>query len=320
MRELCRTRVVLVGTGAVGASYAFSLMQDGSVDELVLLDVNVAKAEGDVMDLNHGLSFASPMRIWQGDYSDCGDADVVVITAGASQKPGESRLDLLQRNAAIMDGIVRNVLDSGFDGIFVVASNPVDVLSYVTWRVTGLDPGRVIGSGTMLDTARFRYLLGEYFEVDPRNVHAYIIGEHGNTELPVWSHADIGGTLVTRMVKDSPDRYSMSDLEDIFVNVRDAAHLIIERKGATYYAIAMALVRLTKAIIRNENSILTVSTLLRGDYGLDDLYIGVPAVVNREGVREVTCLDLTDEETAGLHHSARTLKEAMAPLLTGAAR
>lgn len=306
-------RVVLIGTGFVGSSYAFAMLNQGITEELVLIDLNKEKSEGDAMDLNHGLPFApSPTKIWFGDYSDCKDADLVVITAGANQKPGETRLDLVDKNMKVFQSIVSQVMASGFNGIFLVATNPVDILTYATWKFSGLPKERVIGSGTILDTARFRYLLGEYFQVDARNVHAYIIGEHGDTELPVWSHADIGGRSVLDLVNERPE-YKQEDLEKIFTNVRDAAYHIIQRKGATYYGIAMGLVRLTKAILQNENAVLTVSAYLDGQYGQRDIYIGVPAVVNRNGIREVIELKLTEEERAKFAHSANVLKQVMDP-------
>lgn len=314
MSEITKvTRVALVGSGFVGSSYAFALFNQGLAAELVIIDANQPKAEGDAMDLNHGLPFASNMRIWAGDYSDCKDADLVVITAGANQAPGETRLDLIGKNAKIFQSIVQSVMESGFNGLFLVATNPVDVLTYATWKYSGLPASRVIGSGTILDTARLRYLLGERLEVDPRNVHAYIMGEHGDTELPVWSNVSIGGQPLADYRK-THGQPTDEELNRIFINVRDAAYHIIERKGATYYGIAMGLARLTKAILKNENSVLSVSTLLTGEYGLEDVYLGVPAVVNRQGIRDVYELHLTDEEKQKLHHSASVLKEAIASI------
>jgi L-lactate dehydrogenase len=308
-------RVVLIGTGAVGSSYAFALLNQGVTEELVLVDLNKAKSEGDAMDLNHGIPFApSPTRIWFGDYSDCQDADLVVICAGANQKPGETRLDLVEKNTKIFKGIVDEIVSSGFQGIFLVATNPVDILTYAVWKFSGFPKERVIGSGTILDTARFRFLLGDYFNVDTRNVHAYIIGEHGDTELPVWSLADIAGRKISDWI-DSDVQYKQEDLEELFLNVRDAAYHIIERKGATYYGIAMGLVRLTKAILQNENSVLTVSAYLNGEYGQKDVYIGVPAVVNRGGIREIVELDLDEDEKEKFAHSAKVLKETMEPVI-----
>lgn len=309
MRERVN-RVVLIGTGLVGSSYAFAMLNQGVAEELVLIDLNREKAEGDVMDLNHGIPFApSATKIWLGDYTDCCDADIVVICAGANQKPGETRLDLLERNTRIFKEIVEQIMGSGFNGIIIVATNPVDVLSYATWKFSGLPKERVIGSGTILDTARFRYLLGEYFNIDARNVHAYIIGEHGDTELPVWSHADIAGRSISDWIKTG-ESYQQTDLDEIFANVRDAAYHIIDRKGATYYGIAMGLVRLTKAILQNENSVLTVSAYLDGEYGHEGLYIGVPAIVNRGGVRGIVELALSEEERQKFAHSINVIKKS----------
>ncbi|WP_058304307.1 L-lactate dehydrogenase [Gorillibacterium timonense] len=304
-------RVVLIGAGQVGASYAFALLNRGIAKELVIIDKNKDKALGDVKDLNHGLPFVSPIKIWAGDYSDCKDADIVVITAGANQGPGETRLDLIGKNSKIFRGIVEEVMNSGFNGIFLIATNPVDVLTYATWKYSGLPAERVIGSGTILDTARLRFLLGQHLQVDTRNVHAYIIGEHGDTELPVWSHANIGGLRLPEYGKANPDKAPKpEELDEIFANVRDAAYQIIQLKGATYYGIAVALAKLTKCILRDEHSILTVSTLIKEQYGLDDLYLGMPCVVGRSGIVEVLHLDLTEDERRKLKASAEVLKEA----------
>nr|BAA85589.1 lactate dehydrogenase [Geobacillus stearothermophilus] len=310
------TRVVVIGTGFVGASYAFALMNQGITDEIVLIDANESKAIGDAMDLNHGKVFApKPAVVRHGDYSDCHDADLVVICAGANQKPGETRLDLVDKNIAIFRSIVESVMASGFQGLFLVATNPVDILTYATWKFSGLPHERVIGSGTILDTARFRFLLGEYFSVAPQNVHAYIIGEHGDTELPVWSQADIGGVPIRKLVEAKGEQ-AKEELERIFTDVRDAAYQIIEKKGATYYGIAMGLARVTRAILHNENAILTVSAYLDGPYGERDVYIGVPAVINRNGIREVIEIELNDDEKNRFHHSAATLKSVLARFFT----
>ncbi|PJW13345.1 L-lactate dehydrogenase [Geobacillus sp. Manikaran-105] len=310
------TRVVVIGTGFVGASYAFALMNQGIADEIVLIDANESKAIGDAMDFNHGKVFApKPADIWHGDYDDCRDADLIVICAGANQKPGETRLDLVDKNIAIFRSIVESVMASGFQGLFLVATNPVDILTYATWKFSGLPHERVIGSGTILDTARFRFLLGEYFSVAPQNVHAYIIGEHGDTELPVWSQADIGGVPIRKLVEAKGEQ-AKEELERIFTDVRDAAYQIIEKKGATYYGIAMGLARVTRAILHNENAILTVSAYLDGPYGERDVYIGVPAVINRNGIREVIEIELNDDEKNRFHHSAATLKSVLARFFT----
>jgi L-lactate dehydrogenase len=306
----CTNKVALIGTGFVGSSYAFALLNQGIAHELVLIDMNKEKADGDARDLNHGLAFASPMKIHAGDYSDCKDADIVVITAGANQKPGETRLDLVGKNIKIFKSIVEQVMSSGFNGIFLVATNPVDILTYATWKFSGLPKERVIGSGTILDTARLRYLVGEHFDIDTRNIHAYILGEHGDTEFPVWSHTTVGASHLSELI-DMDKEDVQEKLDEIFINVRDAAYQIIERKGATYYGIAMGLARITKAIFNNENSILTVSSLLDGEYSQKDIYIGVPAIINREGIRKVIELPLNEKEQGQFRHSAETLKEVM---------
>jgi len=306
-------RVVLIGTGAVGCSYAYSMINQGVAEELVLIDVNEAKSEGEAMDLNHGIPFApSPINVWSGTYQDCETADLVVITAGLAQKPGETRLQLVEKNTKIFKEIVRNIMASGFDGIFLVATNPVDILTYVTWKESGLPKERVIGSGTVLDSARLRFALGQHFNMDTRNVHAYIIGEHGDTELPVWSRASVG---VERLEELPEEKLNKECLEQVFVNVRDAAYHIIERKGATYYGIGMSLVRITKAILNNENCILTVSSYLDGQYGQQDVFIGVPAVINRGGIREVIEIDLNEKEKQLFNHSVSVLKETMQPVI-----
>lgn len=301
-------KVVVIGTGLVGTSYAYALLNQGVVNEIVLIDLDQAKADGEARDLNHGMAFGNPMRIKAGDYEECHNADLVVITAGANQKTGETRLDLVAKNAKIFKGIIRKVMDVDFQGIFLVATNPVDILSHLTKEISGLPKERVIGSGTILDTARFRYLLGEHFKVDPRNVQAYIIGEHGDSELPVWSHVQIGGVPLEQYA-GIDNLHKNPSMIEIFENVRDAAYHIIERKGATYYGIGLGLVRLTKAILNNENAILTISARLEGQYGLNDIYIGVPALLNENGIREVIELKLTEKENQQLHQSAAIVKE-----------
>lgn len=301
-------KIVLVGTGAVGSSYAYALMNQGISDELILVDLNEEKAKGDVLDLNHSIVYApSPMEIKFGSYEDCKDAALVVICAGAAQKPGETRLDLVHKNVGIFESIVGNIMKSGFNGIFLVATNPVDILAYATWKFSGLPKERVIGSGTVLDTARFRYLLGEEMNAAPTSVHGYIIGEHGDSQLPVWSSATIAGTPIAPRLTDEKK-------QEIAENVRDAAYKIIEAKGATYYGIATGLARITRAILKNENVVLPVGTLLEGENGQDDVYIGVPAIINREGVRQVVELSLNDEEKEKFALSVETLKDIQAAI------
>lgn len=307
------SHVALIGTGFVGSSYAFALMNQGIVNKLTMIDVNEDKAKGDVLDLNHGKGFApSPVQISYGTYDDCYNADLVVICAGANQQPGETRLDLVEKNLKIFKSIVDQVMASGFDGIFLVATNPVDILTYATWKYSGLPKERVIGSGTILDTARFRFSLGEYFKVSPLNVHAYIIGEHGDSELPVYSSSFIGATPIQKLI-DRNEQFKQDDLDQIFVDVRDAAYKIIKSKGATYYGIAMGLARITKAILTNESTILTISAHLDGEYGEDNVYIGVPAVIDRNGIREVIELDLSEVEQKLFSESADILKRILAP-------
>ncbi|RPF56506.1 L-lactate dehydrogenase [Abyssicoccus albus] len=305
-------KVVLIGTGDVGASYAFSLLNQGISDELVLIDLNEKKTIGEVKDLNHGKTYApSPLKVKAGSYEDCKDAGLVVICAGAAQKPGETRLDLVDKNLKIFKSIVDQVMDSGFDGIFLIATNPVDILTYAVHKFSGLPKERVIGSGTILDTARFRYLLGEQFEVSPTSVHAMVIGEHGDSELPVWSTADIGGRPLSMLLDELPNKDEF--MEKTYVNVRDAAYEIIEAKGSTYYGVAMGLARITKAIMSDQNAVLTVSALLEGEYGHDDLYIGVPAIINKDGIREIIELPLNDVETQQFSKSVETIKNIQNP-------
>ena len=299
-------KVVLVGTGAVGSSYAYALMNQGISDEIVLVDLNENKAKGDVMDLDHGIVYApNAMNIKFGTYEECKDAALVVICAGAAQKPGETRLDLVSKNVKIFESIVNQIMASGFNGIFLVATNPVDILAYATWKFSGLPKGRVIGSGTILDSARFRYLLGEEFDTAPTSVHGYIIGEHGDSQLPVWSSANISGTPIA-------PKLSEERKEEIAVQVRDAAYKIIESKGATYYGIAMGLARITRAILRNENVVLPVGSLLEGENGHSDVFIGIPSVINRTGIKKVVELELTENEKERFANSVKTLKDIQA--------
>ena len=301
-------KVVLVGTGAVGTAYAYSLVNQGFITELVLIDANEEKAKGEAMDLIHGMAFApSNMEVRAGGYEECKDAQIVVITAGANQKPGETRLQLVERNAAIMRSIITEVKNSGFDGIVVVASNPVDIMTQVAAKESGL---RVIGSGTTLDTARLKVLLGEYLEVDPRNVHAVMIGEHGDSELPVYSQASIGTENLEKVLERRNNPKDLEELEKIHHDVRNAAYEIINRKGVTNFGIGMALTRITKAILNNENSILTVTCPLDGLYGQKDIYMSVPAIVNRDGVKEIIEIELNEKEKELFEKSAQALRDA----------
>ena len=303
-----KRKVVLVGAGFVGMSFAYSLLNQGGVDELVLIDVNKDKTIGEEMDLSHGLPYAPhKMDIKAGDYDECKDANIVVITAGLSQKPGQSRLELAVANAKIMKEITQNVMNNGFKGIFIVASNPVDLMTYVVAEVSGMPKSRVIGSGTVLDTARLRYLIAEYLQVSSKNVHAYILGEHGDSSLVPWEHCYVGCKKMIEIMKDN--NHPMEDLKKIHDEVWKAAYEIIEKKKATYYGIGMALNRLVKAILNDENSILTVSTYQNNEYGQEGMYIGVPAILNKDGVKEILELKLNDEEQQKFNHSCEIMKE-----------
>ena len=305
-------RVVIVGTGFVGMSYAYALLNQGVVEELVLIDLNKEKAEGEAMDLNHGLAFAPrKISIKAGDYSDCKDASLVVITAGVNQKPGETRIDLLNRNAKIIQTVTSNIMKSGFDGIILVASNPVDILTYVAWKESKLPSSRVLGSGTSLDTARLRYEISKYIHIDSRNIHAYIMGEHGDSEFVCWSKAYVGAKPMLDVI-ESMEEINFEDLDHIYQSVRDAAQEIIQKKNATYYGIGMALVRITQAIFNNENRIMPISAYNDGVYDIDkDLYIGLPAVLNRDGVHHVVNLKLSEDEQIKLQKSAKLLKDSL---------
>lgn len=310
-----RSKVVIVGTGFVGMTYAYALLNQGAAEELVLIDVDHRKAEGEAMDLNHGLAFAPrKMSIRAGNYDECKDAGLVVITAGVNQKEGETRTHLLNRNAAIIKSVVQNIMASGFDGILLVASNPVDTLAYVAWKESGMDKSRVIGSGTSLDTARLRYEISSYVHIDPRNVHAYILGEHGDSEFVLWSNANIAAKPIMDVV-DSMDEIEFSDLDRIYQNVRDAAYEIISRKKATYYGIGMALVRITTAIFNNENRIMPISVLNDGVYDCDpNVYIGLPAVLNRQGVHHIVKFSLSDGEKKKLKKSADIIRKNLSDI------
>lgn len=308
------TRVAIVGTGNVGATFAYALLLSGRAAEIVLIDANRTRAEGEAMDLNHSVPFAYPTRVWAGDYADCAGAAVTVIAAGAAQRPGETRLQLVQKNTAIFKQIVPQVARHNPDGIILVTTNPVDVLTYVAWKLSGLPAGRVFGSGTILDTARFRYLLSQHYCVDPRSVHAYIIGEHGDSEVPVWSLANIAGMRLPDFCAAHGLGCDDALLEEIFAQTRDAAYHIIERKGATYYAIATGLVRIVEAILRDQGSVLSVSSLQDDTYGVGDVYFSLPTVLDAAGVNHVIRLDLAEDEIAGLQRSARILRQTIESL------
>jgi len=298
----------------VGSSFAYALMQRSLATEIVLVDSNRERAEGEAMDLMHGVPFVHPMRISAGDYSDLAGCELVVVTAGANQRPGETRIDLLGRNVAICREIVPKVVQNNPDGLIVMTSNPVDILTYVATELAGLPPGRVFGSGTILDTARFRAMLGEHFRVDPRSVHAYIIGEHGDTELPVWSLANIGGVRLHDYPLPAGGKVEQAALDDIFTRTRDAAYAIIQRKQATYYAIGLGLLAIAEAVLRDQRTVHTVSTPLIGQYGVTEMALSLPVVVGRDGAAEVLPLRIDETEEQQFRHSANTLKEMLQKL------
>ena len=303
-------KIVLVGTGFVGMSMAYSMLNRGGIEELILIDIDKEKTIGEEMDLSHGLPFApQKMVIKAGDYSECKDAEIVVITAGVAQKQGgQTRLELAEVNTKIVKDITKNIMASGFNGVIIVASNPVDLMAYVVYKVSGLPKNKVIGSGTVLDTARLRYMIADYLKVSSKNVHAYIMGEHGDSSFVPWKHVYVGCKSIIDIMKDG--NHPMEDLDKIHKNVVNAAYEIIERKKATYYGIGMSLNRLVRAILDNENSVLTVSTYLEnGKYGQDDVYIGVPAIINENGVRELLELDLNKEEQEKLDNSCKIIKQ-----------
>ena len=295
-------KVVLIGCGNVGMSYAYALLNQRTyVNELVLIDLDMKRVEGEVMDLNHCLAFApSKIAIKAGTYDDCKDAKMVVIAAGANQKPGETRMDLINKNSKIFKSIVSNVMKSGFDGIFLVATNPLDVMTYLTYKYSKLPAHRVIGSGTILDTSRLRYLVAEKLNISPKNVHAYVVGEHGDSEFVPWSNANVGLQNIRKYLSDE-------ELEEICLDVKKAAYEIIERKGATYYGIGMCLVKITNTILGDENNIITVSSYDKNN----DVYVGLPSVVNKNGISNKIYIELDEEETRKLQNSIDIIKEAI---------
>lgn len=302
-------KIAVVGTGFVGSTFAYTLMTRGIVSEIVLIDKDKKRAEGEAMDLNHGLSFVRPVKIWAGDYRDCRDADIIVVSAGAAQKPDEKRLELVHRNFEVFKEIVPNVTRYNRNGIFLIATNPVDIMTYATLKLSGFPPNRVIGSGTVLDTSRLRYVLSEHMNIDPRNVHAYVIGEHGDSEVPVWSLANVAGTPLKQFCLERDVKCDARLFDTLFSKVKNAAYEIIERKGRTYYAIGLGLTRIVEGILRDENAIFTVSSLLQDYYGVSDICLSVPSIVNREGIKTTLKLPLNRGELSDFKKSASLLKK-----------
>ena len=307
-------KVGLVGTGMVGTSFAYALMQRGVATDLVLVDVDAARAEGEAMDLNHGLSFVRPMQITSGTYADLVGSSVVVIAAGVNQKPGETRLDLLQRNADIMRSIVPQIVQHAPNAVVVMATNPVDILTHIAATCVNVPSGQIIGSGTILDTARFRYLLGDYYGVDPRSVHAYIVGEHGDSELALWSLANVAGVRLHEFVGPGGRGYDQEKMSEILEQTRNAAYEIIKRKRATYYAIGLGLLTIVEAILRDQHTVLTVSSVMQGQYGVKDIALSLPTIVGKDGAEEVLTLTISPDEVAAFQQSATILQDQLAQL------
>ncbi|HZS75910.1 MAG TPA: L-lactate dehydrogenase [Ktedonobacteraceae bacterium] len=304
----------IIGAGQVGMACAYSLLIQGTFNEMVLVDIAREKLEGEVMDLVHGLSFVEPATVKAGEIADCQGADIVIITAGAKQKPGETRLQLLERNLSIFRGLIPPLAQVCPEAIFLVVSNPVDVMTYITWKLSGLPSTSVIGSGTVLDTARFRYLLAAELQLDPRSIHAYIIGEHGDSEVPLWSRVNVAGTPLSALNPNLGSAEDPHQFQRIFERVKNAAYEIIQRKGATSYAIGLAVTQVVQAILHDQNRVLTVSCLTHGIYTLDEVYISLPAVVNRLGVSRVVQLAISPQEEDQLRHSSKVLRQAIESL------
>ena len=313
-------KAAVIGCGNVGASIAFALMQRTLFSELVLIDSNIPKAEGEAMDLSHGLPYTASMDIYAGSYAQVSDCALIVVTAGANQKPGETRLDLITKNLSILRAVLGEITATAFEGILLIVSNPVDILTYEAQRISGYPAGRVIGSGTVLDTARLKYELGRRLGVDSRNVHAFIIGEHGDSELPVFSGANISGIDLDQFFKLRGQLTYQSILHEIFEEVRTSAYAIIERKGATYYGIAMAVARIAQFIVHDERGVLPVSVMLNGAYGLSGLALSIPAILGKDGVESILEIPLSQQENAMLSASADALKRVIGVVDVGAVR
>ena len=305
-------RIAVIGAGHVGATFAYALLQSALAAEIVLVDADRARAEGEAMDLAHAVPFGRPVRVWAGTWEDCRRAAIVVITAGGRQRPGQTRLDLVRANDAALRDIVPRVMAAAPEALLLVATNPVDVLTWRAREISGLPSARVIGSGTILDTARFRSLLGERFRVDPRSIHAFVIGEHGDSEVPVWSRANVAGLPLASFAAQQAIPFDDAVRTEVFRQTRDAAYAIIERKGSTYYAIASALARICEAVLRDQRTILSVSSRIDGAYGIDDVCLSLPTIVDAGGASSVIELELSEEEEKALHRSAEVLRAVRA--------
>ncbi|MBR3173118.1 MAG: L-lactate dehydrogenase [Eubacterium sp.] len=311
MTKVNNRKVAIIGCGFVGSASAFALLESGLFSEIVLIDANQEKAEGEALDIAHGAPFARPTKIYAGEYRDIADAAIVIVTAGAGQKPGETRLDLVKKNVGIFKSVIPSITEYNKDGILLIVANPVDVLTYAAAKISGFPENRVFGSGTVLDTARFKYLLGEHLEVDSRAVHAFIIGEHGDSEIAAWSSANVSGIPVNDFCEMRGHFEHAKAMERIAEEVKNSAYEIIEKKGATYYGIAMSVKRICEAIVRDEKSILPISSIQHNNYGISDVALSMPAIVGRDGVECTVPYELSKKEVEALQESAKTLKEVI---------
>ena len=313
-KQVDTRKAAMIGCGFVGSASAFALMQSGLFSELVLIDANHDKAEGEAMDIAHGLPFAEQMKIYAGDYDDIVDAAVIIVTAGAAQKPGETRLDLVNKNVNIFKSIIPEIAKRNYKGILLIVANPVDILTYTAVKLSGLPENRVIGSGTVLDTARLKYALGEHLEVDSRSVHSFIIGEHGDSEIVAWSSTNVSGIPVNDFCELRGHFNHEEAMHRIADDVKNSAYDIIEKKGATYYGIAMSVKRICECIMRDEKSILPISSMMHGEYGISDICLSMPTVVGREGVETRVPIQLNEQEESALSASAEQLSKVAAQL------
>lgn len=304
-------KVVMIGCGFVGAACSFAIMQSGLFSEMVLIDADKSKAEGEALDISHGVPFAKPIKIYAGDYDDIKDASLIIVTAGANQKPGETRLDLVKKNISIFKSIIPEIKKRDFNGVLLIVANPVDILTTVAQKLSGLPENKVIGSGTVLDTARLKYELGNHLNVDSRSVHAFIIGEHGDSEIAAWSSANVSGIPLNKFCEMRGHFNHDEAMKRIAENVKNSAYEIIEKKKATYYGVAMAVKRICEAIVRDEKSILPISSLMKGDFGIEGISLSMPAIVGKDGVECLVPIQLNEEEISKLQQSAQTLKNTL---------
>ena len=305
-------KVAMIGCGFVGAACAFSIMQSGLFSEMVLIDSDRAKAEGEALDISHGVPFAKPIKIYAGDYDDIRESSLIIITAGANQKPGETRLDLVKKNISIFKSILPEIKKRNFNGILLVVANPVDILTSVAIKLSGLPENKVLGSGTVLDTARLKYELGNHLDVDSRSIHAFIIGEHGDSEIAAWSSANVSGIPLDKFCEMRGHFNHNKSTKQIAENVKNSAYEIIEKKRATYYGVAMAVKRICEAIVRDEKSILPISSMMHGEYGIEGISLSMPAIVGKDGVETHVPIQLNENEISKLQLSAKTLQEILA--------